>query len=318
MIGRIYNLFFARHKSSKSPSINLVSTRKLNSSPRVSGADPEYLAKAIGKATSILSQADGCLILAGAGMSADSGIPTYRGNAAFSETNPVYKRLGIPYESIASAKTFRRFPEYLLAYHGSRLDLFREAEPHQGYDVLRDLVAEMPDGYHVYTTNVDGAFEKAGYQSDSITEIHGSMHRWQCIGYLCSTKNGMTAPPELHINPDGEKVASLPRCAFCGGVLRPNVMMFNDNGWDDSEVMKQRSRYYDFVSSMSIPGKRLAVLEIGAGDSIPKLRKLSERFHAQTNCDVIRINPEASMAESESDILTIPLGAKEAIHRISK
>jgi NAD-dependent SIR2 family protein deacetylase len=68
-----------------------------------------------------------------------------------------------------------------MAFYGHRLDLYRRTQPHRCLDILRGWAAKMPRGAFVFTSNVDGHFQKARFSEDRVAECHGSIHWLQCI-----------------------------------------------------------------------------------------------------------------------------------------
>ncbi len=100
----------------------------------------------------------------------------------------------------------------------------------------------------------------------------------------------------------------VPRCPNCGAVSRPNILMFGDSSWLDDRTAGQRERFEEF--QQDVRGRRLLVVELGAGTAIPTIRWTSERLGRGDAC-VVRVNPR------EPDIsaphLSIQAGALEAL-----
>lgn len=270
----------------------------------------------LNSAKEVLANADAVLFLAGAGMSADSGLSTYRGSSAPSQSEYVLSKLGLQYEEIASFKYFRRNPKQALGFYGERLEEYLATEPHSGYRVLKEW-SENLKHFFVATTNVDGAFLSAGFEPQAVWEMHGSIFHWQCRSLVCSQDNGLHPIPEIRYNPKTLKAKKIPKCPICKSELRPNVMMFNDGGWDETRARDQEKRCRDFLWLENYPGVNLVVLEIGAGEGVPKLRKWSERIAQNSNRTVIRINPEPDTYRSEG-IINIRMGAKDALSSLLK
>jgi NAD-dependent SIR2 family protein deacetylase len=105
---------------------------------------------AIERAAQWLSEADGLLITAGAGMGVDSGLPDFRGSEGFWRAYPALGTAGIRFEEIASPQSFRSDPALAWAFYGHRLDLYRRTQPHRGFDILREWAAKMPRGAFVF------------------------------------------------------------------------------------------------------------------------------------------------------------------------
>ena len=169
-----------------------------------------------------------------------------------------------------------------------------------GYWMLRDWARAMPAGYFVVTSNVDGHFEAAGFPSDRILEQHGSIHRYQCT-LPCGDALWQDDPPDLDIDLETLQArGTLPRCPECGALARPNVMMFGDVRWVARATKVQQQRYAKWLAS--VRGKRVVILECGAGKAIATIRSLSERLAAErSRVTLVRINPDATDADEPVD-----------------
>jgi len=116
----------------------------------------------IEKAKEAIKEADVILITAGAGMSVDSGLPDFRGKEGFWRAYPYAKKLGVSFEELANPRWFIQNPEIGWAFYGHRYLMYKNTQPHEGYKLLLKL-AKSKKGYYVYTSNVDGHFEKSGF-----------------------------------------------------------------------------------------------------------------------------------------------------------
>src|SRR5579859_6259687 len=134
----------------------------------------------LSQAATALRSADALLITAGAGMGVDSGLPDFRGNEGFWKAYPVVKRLGLSFAEMANPQWFENDPELAWAFYGHRLNLYRNTTPHAGFATLLNWARTKPAGYFVFTSNVDGHFQNAGFSPDVIEECHGSIHHFQC------------------------------------------------------------------------------------------------------------------------------------------
>src|SRR5208282_1400536 len=95
--------------------------------------------------------------------------------SGFWKAYPPYARLGLDFVSLANPRWFASDPELAWGFYGHRLMLYRETEPHQGFAILRRWMSRMSGRGFVYTSNVDGHFQKAGFSPDQVYEVHGSM-----------------------------------------------------------------------------------------------------------------------------------------------
>jgi NAD-dependent SIR2 family protein deacetylase len=238
----------------------------------------------LGKAAEWLREADGLLITAGAGMGVDSGLPDFRGRDGFWRAYPAFRHHGLSFEDIANPARFAEHPKLAWGFYGHRLKLYRETVPHEGFAILRRWAGRMPRGAFVFTSNVDGQFQKAGFPVDRVHECHGSIHTLQCLD-VCTQETWSAKEFHPQINEKTSELESpMPRCPRCGALARPNILMFGDWGWVDVPYEMQRERLAAWISLVSNP----VIVELGAGRALPTVRSFSERNAHQR---LIRINP---------------------------
>lgn len=268
---------------------------------------PNEIDDACFEAAELISQADSLLITAGAGLGIDSGLPDFRGDGGFWKAYPALGERGMRFFEVANPKAFKSMPDVAWGFYGHRLNLYRDTVPHAGFTKLLEVAEQMPHGVGVFTSNVDGHFQKAGFSSDHVTECHGSIHHLQCL-------NGCGQPswPADSFYPVVDErncrlLSDFPVCPSCGGLARPNIMMFGDYDWDATRTNYQQRRLDAWIAR----SQRLVVIEVGAGTAIPTAR----RFGEEQGCPLIRINPTESKVGLRRDI-GIPLGALDAITRI--
>src|SRR3954467_9223852 len=140
----------------------------------------ETTADLIHRAAEAIAGADALLIGAGAGMGVDSGLPDFRGPEGFWGASPPYARLGLDFVARATPAWFRTDPPFAWGFYGHRLNLYRGATPHEGFAILRRWGEGKPRGAFVVTSNVDGHFQRAGFDPGRVLEVHGSIHWMQC------------------------------------------------------------------------------------------------------------------------------------------
>ncbi len=119
------------------------------------------------RAAAVVAEADALLVGAGAGMGVDSGLPDFRGAQGFWRAYPLYQKLGLDFIGMANPRWFATDPAFAWGFYGHRLELYRRTEPHPGFAVLARWAARMKRGSFVYTSNVDGHFQKAGFDARS-------------------------------------------------------------------------------------------------------------------------------------------------------
>jgi NAD-dependent SIR2 family protein deacetylase len=271
----------------------------------------EPLGASIARAASLLRGADALLIGAGAGIGVDSGLPDFRGDHGFWRAYPPLARLGIRFVEIANPRSFALQPELAWGFYGHRLALYRETVPHEGFAILRELGDTLPHGAFVFTSNVDGQFQRAGFDEARIVECHGSLHHLQCSRpCLEAIWPADAADPLIDplIDPSSCLMrAPLPACPHCGALARPNVLMFNDSRWLDARTEAQYGRF----EAWRARARRLVVIEIGAGTDVPSVRRMCESHDAP----LVRINPREPQVPSARDV-GIACGALDALRRL--
>jgi len=152
------------------------------------------------------------VVTTGAGMSRDSGIPTFRDalTGLWARYDP---------EELATEAAFRRNPARVFGWYVWRRRLVRAAVPHAGYHALvalERIVAELV----VVTQNVDGLHGRVG--STRVVELHGSLERFSCL------EARHPFPPDQVATPDVDGEVEPPRCGRCGAPVRPDVVWFGE------------------------------------------------------------------------------------------
>jgi NAD-dependent SIR2 family protein deacetylase len=268
------------------------------------------------RAAAALREADALLVTAGAGMGVDSGLPDFRGNEGFWKAYPPMAELGVSFVEMANPFWFERDPALAWGFYGHRLNLYRRTVPHAGFGRLREIGKTKKEGYFVFTSNVDGQFQIAGYDEDRIEECHGSIHHLQCAR-PCSQDIWEGRGISLDVDESQFRARDpLPRCPRCGAIARPNVLMFNDWDWIPHRTRMQSERFHRWLESLTVRKAALAVVELGAGKAVATVRMTSEAAARAGKTTLIRINPRDT--DVPTGHLSIPLGAAEGILRITE
>jgi NAD-dependent SIR2 family protein deacetylase len=261
-----------------------------------------------------IRSADALLVTAGAGMGVDSGLPDFRGNEGFWRAYPPYAKLGLSFAELANPRWFATDPCFAWGFYGHRMDLYRRTVPHAGFAVLRSLGERLEHGVRVFTSNVDGQFQRAGFAERAITECHGALDFVQCTrGCGLGVVRYEGDAPDV----DAESFRAsepLPHCERCGALLRPNVLMFGDASWDASRTEAQERSLEHWLAELRARGARLVVIECGAGSAIPTVRMLGERLVRSTGATLVRLNPRE--AEVPRGQVSLASGALEGLRAI--
>ncbi|UPT76666.1 NAD-dependent deacetylase [Sulfurovum sp. XGS-02] len=238
-----------------------------------------------------LQASDAILVCAGAGMSVDSGLPTYRDEEGFWNDYPPYRELRKDYQTMASPYGFTSDPNFAWGFFGHQYELYKNIQPHIGYYLLLYFLHSKRN-YFVVTTNVDGHFIKSGYTKSRLHEAHGSILELQCT--LPCQRSSWDVDKNMSIKIDTLSMTAqdpLPHCPNCHSVARPNIFMFGDT--DESYIWEERQKSADSFMrwKQNNLDKKVVILEIGVGaEGLKKhVQKYAREFK---NATLIRINPE--------------------------
>jgi NAD-dependent SIR2 family protein deacetylase len=243
-------------------------------------------------------------------MGVDSGLPDFRGERGFWRAYPMYARLGLTFVDAANPSHFERDPAFGWGFYGHRTHLYRGTRPHGGFGILKRWIERFRPDHFIVTSNVDGQFQKAGFDDGRILEVHGSIHHLQCLA-PCSGAIWENRE-EIPVDTGTMRALRIPRCIRCGGVARPNVLMFGDSSWISDRTDRQEGAFGAFLEKCA--GCDAVVIETGAGTSIPTIRNLSERLGRRTGVTVVRINPREPWIDPPH--LSFPEGALAALRKI--
>jgi NAD-dependent deacetylase len=157
----------------------------------------------------LLRERQPCVVLTGAGISTESGIPDFR------SASGIWANVD-PFE-VASIQAFRRDPERVWRFYRQRIELLREAKPNAGHHAIAELQRR---GYvrTVVTQNIDTLHSRAG--SEDVIEVHGSIRSAQCLRCLWSE------PADAVLAQLDER--PIPACPHCGAPLKPGVVLFGE------------------------------------------------------------------------------------------
>ncbi|MBY0230042.1 MAG: NAD-dependent deacylase [Gemmataceae bacterium] len=157
------------------------------------------------RAAELLRQAERVAVLTGAGVSAESGVPTFRDSGGLWEGHRV--------EDVATPEGFSRDPALVWKFYNLRRAALAAVKPNPGHFALADMGRRWGDALALATQNIDGLHQQAG--SEGVLELHGSLARVRCIAcpYRAETR---------------EALPDLPRCPACEKLLRVDVVWFGE------------------------------------------------------------------------------------------
>jgi NAD-dependent deacetylase len=212
----------------------------------------------------------------GAGMSAESGVPTYRGRGG------VWSQYR--WEEYACQEAFHRDPEKVLTFHELRRQSVLACKPHAGHAVIAELAKKHPH-VMVVTQNIDGMHQRAG--SQNVIELHGSLWRVRC-------------PSHGIFGDMGEKYENF-KCTQCGSWLRPDITWFGD--MLDQDVISEATvviRQCDLFISIGTSG----VVWPAAG--FPKVARESGAYCIEINPEPNEMSPLYNEAVRETAGAALP------------
>jgi NAD-dependent deacetylase len=229
--------------------------------------DSDDLEVALDQAAERLRRARCVAVLTGAGVSAESGLATFRGAGGMWEDQRV--------EDVATPFAFERDPKLVWRFYNARRANLRAVQPNAGHRALVALEDHFTrhsgdsEAFALITQNVDGLHQRAG--SRTVLELHGSLRRVRC------TRCAYRAERD-------EELAELPSCPECGHLLRPDVVWFHEmlpaEAWRDAAKATAACQCFLVVGTSAIVYPAAGLIDAAR----------------EANAAVIEVNPEATSA----------------------
>jgi NAD-dependent SIR2 family protein deacetylase len=170
----------------------------------------------------------------------------------------------------------------------------------------------MEHGCSVFTSNVDGQFQLAGFDAQRVVECHGSIHHLQCIA-PCGDDIWPADAFAPEVAADACRLRNAPpTCPHCGGLARPNILMFGDGDWLERRSEAQAAHQQAWLAKT----RRPVVVELGAGTAIPSVRHFSNHIVHQHGGRLVRINPREPQVASTLDV-GLTMGALAGLQAIA-
>jgi NAD-dependent deacetylase len=214
-----------------------------------------------------LRSAGSVAVLTGAGVSAESGVPTFRGE------NGIWKKFKP--EELANFEAFMRNPELVWEWYRHRKQIIAGIQPNPGHYALAELEKRY-DHFSVITQNIDNLHRRAG--STTVVELHGNIERNYCIECRKQFSNG-----EIQSAPE------IPRCDECHGLIRPDVVWFGEllppDLWDAAAGVAERSEVFFSIGTSAI---------VHPAASLPVMAKRAGAY-------LVEINPEPTPITDSAD-----------------
>ncbi len=224
----------------------------------------------------VLEAARRIVVVTGAGMSAESGLPTFRDaqTGYWSKFDP---------EELATEAAFRRHPDRVFGWYLARSRQIQLAQPHAGHYAIARLAAGF-ERLDVVTQNIDGLHRRAG--STNVVELHGVLDAFRCLDhghpYDSRLLAGLETSAEASVRP--------PTCPVCSSMIRPGVVWFGEMLPEEAV-----SKAWDAVDACDV------LLVVGTSAVVYPAAELP-RIALRRGCPVIEINPDVTAFTSEATI----------------
>lgn len=281
------------------------------------------LLKELARAAAAIKNAKALIITAGSGMGVDSGLPDFRGEKGLWRAYPPLQKLNIDLPSMSNPRWFYSDPKFAWGFFGHRFNMYKNTNPHTGFQILLDWGKAMEYGYFVFTSNVDGHFQKAGYDVKKICECHGSINHMQLVE--SQKDSSIWSVNDDYLFDVNEETLRLKNDLPLGPpyepefLARPNILMFSDWDWISARTDEQEKRYFKYQLQVQESGVPFVVIEIGSGLAVPTVRTASENLIGpQSNSVLIRINPKEARVPDSSRNIALKMRGLEAIHEINE
>ncbi len=232
--------------------------------------------RAMDRIAQALSRARRLLFITGAGMSADSGLPTYRGRDGIYRAQQTTPH-GLSIEQALSGSMLRTRPEITWHYLLELEKTSRNAVPNRGHHVLAEMDSYF-DAVWVLTQNVDGLHQRAG--SRNVLDLHGSLHALECMncGHQSTTS-------------DYSMLTLPPRCSHCEGFVRPRVVLFEE----ELPYDKLSRLWYELGAGFDL------IFSIGTSSMFEYIIE-PVRVGRSMGITTVEINPETTTVSNDVDI----------------
>jgi NAD-dependent deacetylase len=225
------------------------------------------------------------LVFTGAGVSAESGIPTFRDSLT-----GLWERFDAT--SLATPEAFRADPALVWGWYEWRRMKVLQAQPNPAHRAIAELARHVPR-LTLVSQNVDDLHERAG--SAEVIHLHGSLHQPRCLKCGEAPNEQLCMPDE----PEGGRRVQPPQCAFCDGQLRPGVVWFGESlPLDQLNAAFAAAEHCDVLLSVGTSGLVYPAAEVPG---------LAWRAGAT----VVHVNPQARSSHGEREYaLAGPAGEK--------
>lgn len=227
----------------------------------------------LNRAVALLARSQRITVLTGAGVSAESGVATFRGTGGLWE--------GYRIEQVATPAAFQRDPALVWRFYNARRANLRTVQPNPGHHALAALEKRYGANFTLITQNVDGLHRLAGNQR--ILEVHGNIARLRCSGCGQIEDRGSEPLPDL------------PRCQHCDALLRPDIVWFGEmlpgDIWVQAEQATQSCDCFIVVGTSAVVYPAAGLITTARLGDTAVIEVNLERTDASHLMDVCLIGP---------------------------
>jgi len=238
--------------------------------------EQESFEAALDRAATMLRSAGRVAVLTGAGISAESGLATFRGSGGLWEGHTI--------EDVATPRAFQRDPNLVWRFYNLRRANLAAVTPNAGHVALVELETRLGENFTLVTQNVDGLHQAAG--SKNVLEVHGALRRVRCTRCTRVSDRGT------------EPLAELPRCEKCDGLLRPDVVWFEEalpeDIWKRSVDAVQRCDCFLVVGTSAVVYPAAGLIDVARMEGASVIEANLEPSAASARVDVLLLGPSGT------------------------
>ncbi|MEW6439716.1 MAG: Sir2 family NAD-dependent protein deacetylase [bacterium] len=241
--------------------------------------------------TAFRERAGRIAVLTGAGISAESGIPTFRGPEGYWTVGSTEYRP----EQMATVSMFGKDPWEVWSWYLYRRAVCARAAPNPGHLALARIESALGGRFRLITQNVDGLHLRAGNTPERTFQIHGNLHLMRCSRACCDEVEPVPPGvcPKQKNEPVTEREKGMLRCSRCGGLARPHVLWFDEYY---EERLFQAESAFRWAQAADL------LLVIGTSGATTLPMRIGELFMAKQDALFLDVNPHPNpfraMAES--------------------
>jgi NAD-dependent deacetylase len=239
--------------------------------------DEPSLEEAIDLAARLVRPAKRIAVLTGAGISAESGLATFRGAGGLWE--------GYRIEEVATPFAFQRDPELVWRFYNMRRAALHTVAPNPGHRALVELENRFGEHFTLVTQNVDGLHQAAG--SKNVLEVHGGLRRVRCTRCTRVFERGIEPLPHL------------PKCEKCDGMLRPDIVWFHEtlpeDVWQRAIDAVQRCDCFLVIGTSAVVYPAAGLIDVARMEGADVIEVNVERSAASERVNVLLLGPSGTM-----------------------